>query len=280
MKDKIFQLLILFSTLIPFLGCEDVIEIDLNSADPKIVIEGVVSNDGSPSQVRITRSTDFYEPGIYEKVSGAEVEIIDSEGKSAILTEVSDGLYETNSVLGEIGRTYFITVKTDGDVYDAESTIPPQITLDSLKLEVAPYPPGGEVEENKRYFLHFYFQDLPDNEDFCRFKILNNGKSLGGFRIYMDKYTNGNYIKSRLNLSAEENDIKIGDELTVELLSIDKAAYDYYFTANSVNASRTSGSGGPPSSIAPANPVTNWTNDALGLFSAHSISTQTIRVEE
>lgn len=277
---EIIRAIILTTTLVVFFGCEDVIEIDLNSANPKIVIEGAVANDNSPTQVRITRSTDFYEPGVYDKVTGAEIEVIDSEGNNGVLTEIEDGLYQTDAVSGEEGRTYYVSVKAEGEIYSAESTIPLQLNLDSLNLEIAPYPPGEETEENKRYYLHLYFQDYPENEDYARFRILNNGKLLGGYRIYNDKYTNGNYINARLNLAAQENNIKIGVELTVQLLSIDKASYDFYLTANSINASRTQGGGGPPSSVSPANPNTNWTNDALGVFTAFTISEQSIIVEK
>lgn len=280
-KTKINNKLLFFTILILItLGCEDVIEIDLNSADPKIVIEGSVANDNSPTQVRITRSTDFYEPGVYDKITGAEVEITDSEGNSGFMTEIEDGLYQTDAVLGEEGRTYYITVKAEGETYDAESTIPKQINLDSLFIEISPFSQENSDQEEKFYSLHIYFQDYPDNEDYARLRILNNGVLLGGYRIYNDKYTNGNYINARLNLSAKDNDIKIGDELTVQLLSIDKASYNYYLTANGVNASRTNGGGGPPSSVSPANPVTNWTNDALGFFSAFTFSVQSIEVTE
>jgi hypothetical protein len=277
-KTVLLALITLLNLFI--VGCEDVIEVDLNSADPKIVIEGVVANDNSPTRVKITKSTDFYEPGVYDKVTGAEIEITDSKGNSGVLTEIEEGLYQTDAVSGEEGRTYYISVKAEGETYSAESTIPQQLNLDSLNLEIAPYPPGEETEEKKRYYLHIYFQDDPENEDYARFRILNNGELLGGYRIYNDKYTNGNYIKARLNLGAEDNNIKIGDELTVQLLSIDKASYDFYLTENIINASRTQGGGGPPSSISPANPNTNWTNDALGVFTAFSVSTQSVIVEE
>ena len=265
--------------LLLIIGCEDVIEVDLNSTDPKIVIDGNVANDGSMSKVRITKSTDYYNPGIYETISGADVVISDNEGNSGILTEVESGLYQTDLIEGESGRTYNISVEAEGEKYIAESIMPVQIILDSLSLEIAPYPPGDTEEENKRYFLHLYFQDHPDIEDFCRFKIFNEGIQLGGFSIYNDKFTNGNYIDLRLNLDAEDNEIEIGNLLTVELLSIDQYVFDYYLTANSVNASGSGGGGGPSStSVAPANPVTNWSNKALGVFSAYTVSTQSILV--
>jgi len=102
---------------------------------------------------------------------------------------------------------------------------------------------------------------------------------LGGFYIYFDKFTNGNKIDYRLVLHAKPNNIKLGDSLMVELQSIDKASFDFYKTANSVNASRTGGRQNS-SSVAPANPVTNWSNKALGVFTAYAVSRQSIEVEE
>jgi hypothetical protein len=59
-----------------------------------------------------------------------------------------------------------------------------------------------------------------------------------------------------------------GDSLSVELRSIDEAAWNYYNTISSLVGA---GMGG--SSAAPANPVTNWSNNALGYFIAYSSST-------
>jgi len=126
--------------LISLFGCEDVIVVDLNSAAPRIVIEGEITNSDTLSFVRITKSTDFYQPGVYKKVSGANVVIVDSEGDSSTLTEVEDGLYQTNSIKGQSGKSYSVTVKAEGKTYQAESTMPRQVNLDSLSIELAPSP--------------------------------------------------------------------------------------------------------------------------------------------
>ena len=79
-----------------------------------------------------------------------------------------------------------------------------------------------------------------------------------------------------MNLSTESDEINIGDFITVDLMSIDKATFDYYLTANSVNASGSNGRGPSSTSAAPTNPVTNWNNNALGYFSAYTSSQKTI----
>ena len=267
-------------TLLLFtVGCEDVIVVDLNNADPAIVIEAAIIEDNSVSRVVITKSTDFYNPGVYTTVSGATILVNDSEGNEYEFNEISDGVYENHDIAGKSGVGYSIEVIAEGNTYDAISTMPNQIFLDSLSLEDAP-DRRGDKEGLGRFYLHLYFQDQPNIDDYCRFKLYSNGTQLGGFNIYNDKLTDGNYIDYRLVLGGEEGDIKLGDIITVELQSIDKAAFDFYKTANSVNASGGSGRGPGATSAAPANPVTNWSNKALGFFSAYTVSKQSIRVIE
>jgi hypothetical protein len=67
------------------------------------------------------------------------------------------------------------------------------------------------------------------------------------------------------------NNVKIGDTIIVELLSIDKAAYDYFNTLKDILSSDRS-----PTSLSPANPNTNVSNGALGYFAAFTIDTKTI----
>jgi hypothetical protein len=83
-----------------------------------------------------------------------------------------------------------------------------------------------------------------------------------------------------MNLNTESDEINIGDLIRVELMSIDKAAYDFYLTANSVNASGGNGRGPSSTSAAPTNPVTNWSNKALGYFSAYRTSKSEIVLSE
>ena len=62
-----------------------------------------------------------------------------------------------------------------------------------------------------------------------------------------------------------------GDTVWVDLLSIDKASYDYFNTLNNILTSDRS-----PTSLAPANPNTNLTNGALGYFAAYSVDSRMI----
>jgi hypothetical protein len=274
------QRLIFISFSLILISCEDVIEIELTGVDPAMVIEAGISDDGSVSTVFITKSTDFFEPGVYENVSNAIVTISDDDGNSYQMIEVDDGEYHTDLITGESGSTYSIEVNSDGQIYNAESSMPEKLVLDSLSLELAPSRPGEE-EGEERYFLHIYFKDTPGVDNYARFRIFVEDELLTGFIVYEDKFTDGNDIDVRIILDNKELDLKIGDLIEVELLSIDKASYDFYKTANGVNASGSSTGGGPSSTgAAPSNPITNWNNNALGFFSAYTVSGDSIIFEK
>ena len=274
MRNKItIKYLTIVFLLLLTVGCEDVIQVDLNDSEPVIVIEGEVIENNNSSKVLITKSTDFYKPGVYQTISGAKVLLRDSEGNSFDYNETSPGVYESSNIPTKFGIEYSLEVVVEGKTYNAVSTMPNSIILDSLRLEKAPDKP--KEEGLGRFFLHVYFQDHFGIAEYCRFKLYNNGVQLSGFNIYYDKLTDGNYIDYRLILDATKNDIQLGDTLTVELMSIDEAAFNFYKTASSINASATTDKP-HETSVAPANPVTNWNNKALGFFSAFTVSEKSI----
>lgn len=276
---------LLTMTIISFLlftiGCEDIIVVDLNTTDPRTVIEATISDDNSPSRVTLTKSTDFYNPGIYPAISGAEILVNDSEGNSYSFVEIADGVYENNTIISKSNVEYSIEVKAEGEIYNAISMVPNKLILDSLSLEESTNRPNNN-EDIDRFFLHLYFQDQLEIKDYGRIKLYSNGVQLSGFTLYNDKFTDGNYIDLRVRISTESDNITLGDLITVEFMSIDNAAYDFYLTANGVNASGSSQGGGGPSSTsaAPSNPISNWDNKALGFFSAYTVSSKTITLSK
>ena len=70
-----------FLALMILSSCTEEIDIDLNSSDPQIVIEGSVSTAGE-SLIKITESVNFDESNDFPKVRNAFVEISDNLGNS------------------------------------------------------------------------------------------------------------------------------------------------------------------------------------------------------
>jgi len=259
--------------LFPILwGCEEIIELDLNSANPEIIIEANLTNSLEHNFVKITESTDYYNPSIYKTISNAEVVIKESNGTSYTLEETAPGIYHHNQLLATVNNHYTIEVNSNSVNYSAESFVPSTIKIDSLGylLETRPF-----NKDKKRLELHVYFQDNVEKDDFTRFVIHKNGKKINKIFLYDDRLMNGNYIDFFF-FNFNDEKFQPGDVISVEMQSIDEQTHIYFKTLRNALA-RTSG--GPFGSAAPANPTTNWNNNAFGYFSAFTISIDSIVLE-
>jgi hypothetical protein len=221
--------------------------------------------------VIITKSTDFYNPSEYENVSGAQVVVSDENGESFIFEETEPGIFTNRNLIPRVGMEYSILVDVGGKTYTASSVMQQPLVLDSISVEKENRPFQDEFD----YDYYAYFQDNPGIEDFARFRIYINGKMQTGIFRYDDRLTDGNYIDFDRFFFEEREEIKPGDIITIEMITIDKLTFEYFDTLRRVIAS----SRGPFGSTSPSNPLTNWNNDALGYFSAATIQSMSITIE-
>jgi len=267
MKTKILILVIIF-----LLGCEDVIQIDVGSSEPQIVIEAKISNCSNESFVKITETTDYYDSSTFQEISNAKVTIENSKGKTFLLRERESGKYYNRSLKVLPKRNYSIIVEYEEQIYSAESFAPPIIAIDSLKCLFRKRP----FQKEKKLEFHIFFQDDVEHSDFARFKIYKNNKQLKKIFLYNDRLTDGNYIDYFFFNFGEEK-FEVGDTITVEMQAIDEQSYLYFKSLKNAIAQKKRG---PFSSAAPANPTTNWNNNALGYFSAFTVNKEFIIIEQ
>src|ERR1700710_425167 len=109
---KTIQFLRTFLLSFVLFSCTKVISVNLNNANPNIVIEGIVSDAPGPYQVKLTQTINFSDPNIFPPVTGATVKITDSIlGVTDSLTETVPGTYVTQKLLkGLTGHTYQLYV--------------------------------------------------------------------------------------------------------------------------------------------------------------------------
>ena len=234
-------------------SCEKVIEVDLNSADPKTVIEANLQEGEHLFQVRVYQTKDYFSdaPTIY--FDDAVVTLSDDSGASFNLASIGEGRYEA-PVHAVAGRTYTLQVINDGATFMASSTLPQVTELSRLSYEEIDLP--GE-ENSQEVYLHF--NDKADESNFYRILVIVNDTLEQDLQYLDDKYFDGNDVQWSLF-----NFYNKGDHLDVELRSIDGAAYKYYYTLAPILSGNTD--------TAPGNPITNWQGGALGYFIAYSSS--------
>ena len=248
-------LIVIFVISLSTISCEDVIELDLNTVEPRIVIEGSINDRWEQYNVTISKTGDYFEPGIFPRVPGAIVTISDDRGNLDTLQEIEPGLHQSDTLRGSYEVTYTLNVDVDGENYTASTTMPLPLRLYSTGFYFQSA--GGFVEEDN-YVIQCRFEDRPGIDDYCRFVVYQNGVLLEDYFLYDGQWSDGNKI------NYEINGFDAGDTVIVKFQCFDKQMFDYFLTLSAVVATDEN----QESNWSPANPNTNLSNNALGYFGA------------
>lgn len=250
-------------------SCEKVIDIDLNSADKKYVIEAVITDKAGTAKVQITQTKNFNDDNNFPGVSGAKVSITESGGPTTVLNETSAGTYEAPLLFGTSGLSYSLSVQIGPDVFTAVCNMPQKINLDTI------YVTDELLFTETRKIVNAEYQDPPGKGNNYRFIQYVNTYREDQIIIENDDYTDGRKVTDKLfYFTEDENDvhnIHSGDQVRIEMLCIDPSIYKYWY---SLDRSATGVSG----QATPANPVTNLQGGALGYFSAQTVQIKTMIV--
>jgi hypothetical protein len=239
------------------ISCEKVVDIDLNSSSPRIVIEGSISDQAGPYVVTLSQTVNFDETNVFPPMSGANIVLSDNVGNSESLIETLPGIYKTSSMRGLPGRTYTLAVTADGQEYIAVSTMPNPVRIDYLTVQ------DQNFGRNQMKVINVQFRDPHDIKNYYRFVEVKNKVEQKFIFLYDDRVQDGSAITS--SLFADEDTLQTGDTVIVWLQCIDKGVFDYFRTM------RQASGGGGPQAASPANPLSNFTNGALGYFNAYAV---------
>lgn len=234
-------------------ACKKDIHLNLSNAAGLLVIEGNITNLPGPYTVYLSQTVTYYDSNTVVPLSGGSIRISDNTGNVDSLIQISPGTYQTTSIVGVVGRKYHLNVVYNGKQFDAYSTMNAPVSIDTLALVPSIFgrgklagiliqnPPAPEVYYNAMMYVNFkrQFKANPINDQF------NEG-------IYQQ-------VQMRTDSS-----IQLWDTLQAELDVIDQPMYNYFYTLNNSALSTQT--------AAPANPVSNISNGALGYFCAYAAS--------
>jgi hypothetical protein len=247
-----------FFLLFALFSCTKVVDINLNSTNPNIVIEGIVSDVAGPYQVQLTQTVNFSDPNIFPPVTGATVKITDSTlGLTDSLKEVLPGTYVTQKLLqGLTGHTYQLYVLSNGQTYTASSTMPAKVNLDSVSFY------STNIFGTKSTSAIANFQDPAGVANYYTFTEYVNGQAIDQTFNFSDRLSDGKYIKRQL--FNDSSYINPGDQVSIEMHCVDNQVWQYFNTLGQAKGNNSQ-------AITPANPLSNISNNALGYFSAQTV---------
>lgn len=295
---------VLFSVLFTLFSCEKEVDINLDTGDPKIVIEGGIETS-LPPLVVITRSIGYFETIDLQtlqnsSVHGAEVYVSDGAKKVRLKEFSVDtggngakfyyySLIDFNNptlppqdslILGEEEKSYTLTVIVDGVTYTATSKIPRPTPLDSIVSKV---PDRPNTQPDMRT-LRIYFRD-PDTTGNCvRYYTSRNSEPMyaGLNSVYNDDIINGTNFNTELPLGEPRSTLKSfdslgvcypGDTVRFKWAAIDKNVYNFWNTYEFALGTL----GSPFAS--PIQVKSNISNGALGIWAGYGAIYYTIVAE-
>ncbi|MFI5140940.1 MAG: DUF4249 domain-containing protein [Bacteroidia bacterium] len=269
---KIISSLLIFCGILA--SCTKVVNIDLNSTNPNIVVNAEITDQPGTYTVNLTQTVNFSDNNNFPPVTGADVVISDNAGNTETLTETGNGNYVASHLHGTVGWAYHISITSNNKNYTATSIMPAPVALDSVIADTASRRiggggfGGGNSTTVRGVSVHAVFTDPAGIANYYRLiEYINHVPNYSNITIISDQGQDGSVIAR--SISRRDTSIHAGDTITVALESIDANVYEYYRTLRITTRSQTG-----IQTATPGNPTTNLSNNALGVFSAYAVRTK------
>ncbi len=226
------KIIFLLLSLNSLFSCEEVVQIDLEESDPRLVIEASIlwrkNTVGNVQFIRLTTTAAFFDDQI-PPAEGASVSVYSETGMEFAFEEMEPGIFRNDQFVPQLNKSYELEIEYKGEVYRAKETLLPVAPLEYIEqTDNGGF--GGEDIELKAYFtdprnfqnnylVRFFYDDL-------------------SIQIYDDEFTDGNQTFAYFT----NEDLTSGEEVGFEIQGISKRYYDYLFILRS---QASSGNGGP-----------------------------------
>jgi hypothetical protein len=278
MQQRLFYIIGVLATII-FSSCEEIITIDTNQAPAQLVIDGLVTNEDTIHMVHITRSADFDGNGS-ENVADAIVEVNDNLGNVFNYTHNPEGYdslqgyyFSDQKFAGQEYAIYELDVRVDNQSFSAIDTLKPITTIDSLSIQIDDDAVEDPENEGKIYQVILYAKEPQETIDFYYFKFYRDGiidaDGDGNVYVFDDKVLGGSLDGLPSPILFRE-----GELASVEIYSLTREQFVYFTDlANILNSD--GGMFSPP----PANPRSNISGGAIGLFQVSGLNRASILID-
>lgn len=278
MRTNIFILLLI---AVSMMSCEKTVILDVTQNQPRVIIEGLVTNRPGYQYVKVTWSSGFYATGASPRIENASVRVTDDAGNHYDFVHNpgndadSTGYYRpATPFVGVIGRTYHLAVQVDEDLFEAKDLLTPVTNIDSLSSRINEDEREDPDKVGKFYEVLMFAKEPQATTDYYLFKFYRNDS------LTFDSDTDIYYADDELlgeNIDGVPSPVYYapGDLARVEVYSLSRDAYVFL---NDLQRLLTNDGGlfGQP----PSNSRNNLSNGALGFFQASALNIGELIIKE
>lgn len=276
-------ILIVFTLGFLLTSCEDTIDVDVPTAQARLVVEASLDwekgTTGNVQSISLSMSTPFFDTDQDTSVTGAIVTVTNEDsGEVFPFDDNNDGTYSTSTFVPILNNTYHLEIVYDGETYEATETLMSVSDINEVSQSIE----GGFDDELLE--LNLYFTDPANIENFYLIKYDVEGDLFPYLEDVSDEFTDGNEIHDFLEKDddedSEETPFEAGDVVNISLYGISEQYYNFIRLLIEQHGSQ----GDPFSSTAALirgnciNP-TNPDNYAFGYFRVTEVDTATYTFE-
>lgn len=263
------------ASLFTFISCEDVINVDLDSEDPRLVIDASINwfkgTTGNDQSIKLSLSAPYFEDG-QTAATGAVVSIFNGDGLEFQFQEVGEtGIYLNSNFIPAIDQSYTLNIQYNNESYSAEELLTSVVPFDFIEQNNNGGFTGEDIE------IKAYYTDPIDAQNFYFFEFITEITSIPTLEVYKDEFFNGNQIFGYFT----EEDLVAGQEVTIRNYGISERFYNFMFVLLQQNSEE----GGGPFETQPATVrgncinTTNPENYPLGYFRLSEVDEISYTVE-
>ncbi|SHG86398.1 protein of unknown function [Flavobacterium defluvii] len=251
----LMSLLFVFSLV----SCEDVVNLDLETGETKLVIDAEIiwkkGTTGNEQTIKISKTAPYYS-GSTPKVTGAQVRVENSNGDVFTFNETEAGVYKCTNFVPVIDMEYKLFITAEGQSYTAAEKLTSATPINKIEQKTVPDFGGEDVIE-----LTFYYNDPADQKNFYVTDYQSEFLIYPEYEITDDEFFNGNEISTRYS----HEDMKTGNTVKITHRGVSKNFFNYWKLILDASSSN-------PFSIPPGNirgnivNTNNADNYAFGYF--------------
>jgi len=247
---KIHVKYILLALSIHFISCNDVIDVDVPTATPRLVIEASLDWEkgtlGNEQTIKLSNTKPYFDIATSNIVTGASVKVTnDSSGTEFIFIDQNNGEYTTVSFIPVLNQSYTLEVIYNNETYSAQETLTPVSSIVNIEQSYE----GGFDDE--LLDVSIYFHDPVDEENYYLVRFKEVGDVFAELEDISDEFVNGNLIDTWFEKEDDddtnEEPFIPGDIVNIDLHGISKQYHNYIRLLI-----EQSNSGGDPFSAVPA----------------------------
>ncbi|MDX9695206.1 MAG: DUF4249 domain-containing protein [Bacteroidales bacterium] len=204
-------------------GCKDEVMLQNKNNEPKLVVDGFITNESEPCIIDLSITNDINET---KKIpcTGCIVTLFENTGISEILTEIAPGIYSgsEDGIRGTFGKSYKISIiTTDEKEYFTEfQEMKEPVEIDSVyaelsSIDIKEYPytlPGyqfyttsKQAADKESYFLWKMIETYQYTAEYQPVEIVNSSSTVADYsklyRCWKTEHVNYFFTGTMTNLA-------------------------------------------------------------------------------